>query len=125
MKYANKAECVADIKRWSEDMEEGKAREYCPKPEPMTYTNLAVPEDVERYVIMEFSGHNHDWRRKWEQWFNEKLHYVSQSLSVIGQMVNQTRDWDGKAGVFQYGRKELKAKLQSDIDRLQALVNEL
>lgn len=125
MKYANKEECVADIYRWSEDMAEGTARIYHPKPEPLTYNNLAVPEDVERYVIMEMSGHNHDWRRKWEQWFNEQLHYVSQSLSVIGQCVNQTRDWDGKAGVFQFGRKELKAKLQSDIDRLQALVNEL
>ena len=124
--FESKAECVADINRWADDMAEGKARTYHPKPEPMTYDALPnLPEDVERYVIMEFSGHNHDWRRKWEQWFNEQLHYITQSLSVIGQMVNQTRDWNGKTGVFQFGRKELKAKLQADIDRLQALVNEL
>lgn len=125
-KYANKAECVEDISRWSEDFAEGTARIYYPKPDPMTYDALPnLPEDVERYVIMEMSGHNHDWRRKWEGWFKEKLHYITQSLSVIGQLVGQTRDWDCKAGVFQFGRKELKAKLQADIDRLQALVNEL
>jgi len=123
--YENKAECVADIKRWAWDRAEDKAHCFHPKPAPMRYDNLAVPEDVERFVIYEFSGHNQEHKRKWEHWFNERLHHITQSLSVIGQMVNQVMDWNVKTGVFQYGRMELKAKLQADIDRLQALVNEL
>jgi hypothetical protein len=124
--FESKEECVAEIKRWADDMAEGKARTYHPKPDPMTYDALPnLPEDVERYVIMEMSGHNHEWRYKWNAWWNERLHYITQSLSVIGQLVHQSIDFHAKKGVMEYGRKELKAKLQADIDRLQALVNEL
>jgi hypothetical protein len=40
-------------------------------------------------------------------------------------MVHQTIDYHCKNGVLEFGRKELKAKLQEDIDRLQKLVDEL
>lgn len=123
--YENKEQCVAEIKRWADDRADGKFHIFHPKPEPMTYDALpTLPEDVER-IIMGMSGHTLDHTRKWNYWWNERLHNITQSLSIIGQMVHQTIDYHCKNGVLEFGRKELKAKLQADIDRLQALVNEL
>ena len=120
--YENKEQCVADIKTWGRTW--GDSNHY-PKPAPFPEDLIErVPLDVER-IIIGMSGHRIEHERQWTMWFNEKLNNVCQSLSVIGQMFNQSWDWHGKSGVIQYGRKELKAKLQADIDRLQALVNEL
>lgn len=125
--YANKEECVKDIERWADDRREG-GRWFNPryaKPTPLAYDAMPnIPQDVER-IVMEMSGHKQEYDRKWADWFNEQLHHITQSLSIIGQMVNQTRDYHAKEGVLEYGRKELKAKLQYDIDRLQKIVDEL
>jgi hypothetical protein len=125
--YANKEQCVKHINEWADDRVEGGVwyRPHYPKPEPMTYDAMPnIPEDVER-IVMEMSGHKQEYDRKWSSWFNEQLHHITQSLSIIGQMVNQTRDYNCREGVLEYGRKELKAKLQRDIDRLQKIVDEL
>lgn len=137
MKFANKEQCLEQMNQWVFDRTDEYIKRYeAPtrpndpysgreKPEPLTYDTIQqVPEDIER-IIMDMSGHKVEYERRWAMWFNERIHHITQSLSIIGQLVRQSWDWDCKQGVFQYGRAALKQMLQRDIDRLQKLVDEL
>ena len=120
--YENKEACLADLGRWA-NWERTRTFRH-PKPAPLEDTMPQLPPELNR-MVLEASGHKEEHDRLWTQWFDERLGSVGNTISIYAQMFNQCWDWEGKSGVLQYGRKELKAMLQAEINRLQSLVDEL
>ena len=91
---------MASIKGWKDTL---RTNIYHPKPE----------------------ARNAEHDRLWEAWFCEQFTSIGNTLNVFAQLTRQWTDNEGKSGVFQLGRKELKDIIQAEINRLQSLVDEL
>ena len=121
MKFANKEALMASINGWKETL---RTNIYHPKPDPLPEVIEQFPPELNQ-MVLEASGHKAEHDRLWEDWFCEQFSNIGNTLNAFAQLTRQWKDHEGKSGVFQLGRKELKDIIQAEIVRLQQLVDEM